>query len=372
MILPKMVKPHRVPQSVFDVDFKLFDFMTMKQFVIVMVTAVIAAMFYFLLDKITSPFLKWFVVLLISTVGLIISFVKVQGEPFEVYVTNFVLALVSPQRRVWQKSGEMPAYLREAQRKTSAKEAAELQKKLKKQTTQPKFDERLLAKQFDKPQQKKTKLDIIEESYLKGQLPVYGAIEAPPPTQDGIEHGIIWGSVRSQEGTYIEGATVTVEDQSDKPVAKLITDKMGQFRAGAKLQPGVYSVSVIYPGMKFSTLDVAVEDKALEPLIITPKTHQQPTTQIPAPVPAQPPAQPPQVQTMPIESLANANELMAKNVTQPNLFAGEVVDQAGKPLEQVIITIKEENGSTIKSLATNPLGQFFSQGPLQNSRYVVE
>src|SRR4030042_6679956 len=138
-------------------------------------------MFYFLLDKITAPFFKWLIVITVVIIGLIVAFLKLQGEPFEVYVTNFILALVSPQRRVWSKTSELPEYLKDNS-KNSTEQVAELAEKAQKAASPTLNEETIKAiTQAKEPVQPTTELDVIEKQYLEGKLPMFGAVRKVEP-----------------------------------------------------------------------------------------------------------------------------------------------------------------------------------------------
>lgn len=316
------LKPHRVPESVFSVEFKLFDFMTMKQFYIVLATVLLSVGFYFLLDRVTSPFIKWLVVILVAIVGLIIAFVKVQGEPFEVYVTNFLLALVSPQRRVWKKESELPRYLQES--KSDKQQIAEAARSLAKEAAKkpPPVSEKMLRAQKQEAtvaDPVSSELDTIEQQYLQGKLPVYGAVtksasgtaaqeqtrsqpqtqqsqgaqeELTPPElmntglnekerdlmQTPAKPGIIWGVVKDDKDQMLAGANVSVSDQTGKTVASITTNPLGQFRVGGELSPGTYTVQTAHENYQYQAIQVTVGPNPLEPQVIKPipTQHTQP------------------------------------------------------------------------------------------------
>lgn len=72
---------------------------TARQFVILLVTAVIAAIIYSLVS------FGWFIGLMIPEVGLglIIAFVKINGQTFHYFMLNFAQTLRKPKLRVWIK-----------------------------------------------------------------------------------------------------------------------------------------------------------------------------------------------------------------------------------------------------------------------------
>lgn len=72
---------------------------TARQFVILLVTAVVVAITYSLTG------FGWFIGLMIPevSVGLVIAFVKINGQTFHYFMLNFVQTLRKPRLRVWIK-----------------------------------------------------------------------------------------------------------------------------------------------------------------------------------------------------------------------------------------------------------------------------
>ena len=90
-----------VPQNIMSVEFKIFDFMTLKQFGISVALMLVCFALYFVLGA------PWGIVisLLIIVVGGIVIFVPFNGEPFQEFLSSYMEAMISPQRRVWHKKG---------------------------------------------------------------------------------------------------------------------------------------------------------------------------------------------------------------------------------------------------------------------------
>lgn len=96
----RISRTHVVPGNIMSVEFKLFDFMTLKQFLYLVVCAAFSYLFFGILP---DNIFKFLIPGVIMIAGIIIAFVQFNGEPFEVYTTNFILGVIQPQRRVWSK-----------------------------------------------------------------------------------------------------------------------------------------------------------------------------------------------------------------------------------------------------------------------------
>lgn len=87
-----------VPQFI-DVEDKIFGPITVRQFVIMLVTALLIALSYRLFD------FSLFVVLglLFFTIGTTFAFVKINGTPFHFFLLNLIQTFKKPRLRIWHK-----------------------------------------------------------------------------------------------------------------------------------------------------------------------------------------------------------------------------------------------------------------------------
>lgn len=91
-----------VPQNIMNVEFKLFDLVTVKQFLLAF------ALFLFcgvLVYFGRGLFWQVFVPGVSGFVGILFIFVPFNGEPFSNFISYYLEAMISPQRRVWNKKG---------------------------------------------------------------------------------------------------------------------------------------------------------------------------------------------------------------------------------------------------------------------------
>lgn len=96
-----------VPQFI-DAEAKIIGPVTARQFVILLVTAGIDGFAYALFDK------TLFIIatLPIAGLGLVIAFVKINGQDFHFFLLNILMTFRKPKLRVWGKDVS-PAYLRQ-------------------------------------------------------------------------------------------------------------------------------------------------------------------------------------------------------------------------------------------------------------------
>ncbi len=85
-----------VPQFI-DVEDKIIGPITTRQFVILLVCSMIAAILYKIVDFV--PFLV--ITIVIFALGGIVAFLKINGRPFHYFVLNLIQTSKKPKVRVW-------------------------------------------------------------------------------------------------------------------------------------------------------------------------------------------------------------------------------------------------------------------------------
>ena len=88
-----------VPQFI-DVEDKIFGPITPRQFIILLITGLLL----FIIFKLTDIALFIFLTVLIGGLGMVLAFVRINGQPFHYFLLNIVQTLRRPSRRFWYKS----------------------------------------------------------------------------------------------------------------------------------------------------------------------------------------------------------------------------------------------------------------------------
>jgi len=87
-----------VPQFL-DVEDKIFGPITVRQFLELMVSGIIEVIMYRLLD------FPAFVIagLILLGITIVVAFARINGQPFHLFMLNFVQTLRNPKLKVWRK-----------------------------------------------------------------------------------------------------------------------------------------------------------------------------------------------------------------------------------------------------------------------------
>ncbi len=97
-----------VPQFL-DVEDKILGPITVRQFLELLVGGLIIAVFYKIFDF-TLFILAGLAVLSITVV---VAFARINGQPFHIFILNFIQTLRNPKLKIWKKSVEVPKGIEE-------------------------------------------------------------------------------------------------------------------------------------------------------------------------------------------------------------------------------------------------------------------
>ncbi len=99
---------HPIPRQITTFEFKLIGFMTLKQFIYIIIFAVIGFVFYGLTP---IPYLNVLLGILVGSIGLAFAFIPINDRPLDVWVKNLIKRLTSPTQYIFKKENPPPVFL---------------------------------------------------------------------------------------------------------------------------------------------------------------------------------------------------------------------------------------------------------------------
>ena len=114
-----MAEQYLVPQFI-DVEDKIMGPVTVRQFIILMVSAGLM----FLCYKLADFTLFLIEAIIIALISALIAFYKVNGMPFHFFLLNFIQTLKKPKTRIWNKAFKPAKYKVKKVEKKEKKEEA--------------------------------------------------------------------------------------------------------------------------------------------------------------------------------------------------------------------------------------------------------
>lgn len=404
------MEEHAVPQDITGFKFKLIGDMTIKQFGELAFGAISA---YIIYASGLYPLFKWPLVVFFAAFGVALAFLPISERPLDVWLINFFRAIYRPTYYVWKKdpgarvvseADFMPGFMT-----TTMGDVTRAQPSLTTQPVGPLPQEKRMAPSMTPtPEVKETttppppppptdaapqagKILSVEELLKQRQTPTTPApVSVPTQTQEtekveqkpAVQTDAGGGSpftieqlvaLRQQKQASNDQSTTLALSEGEKQIAeqanvvKELMIKIDEIKNKIALDPKADQEALAkqltellekrsQEGEKLSSLRKKVSDTRVSAVAVP--EYKEPV-KAPAKVRVVPKTVPQQSPTIRLTDL-------------PNVINGLVTDSFEKPLESVILVIKDQAGNSIRAFKTNKIGQFVVSTPMQNGTYILE
>lgn len=422
-------RQHAVPQNIMDVEFKIIGDLTMRQFIYLMIFGAFA---YGSFISISSV-LKWFAIVFFVLAGIAFAFLPIEERGVDQWVINFIKAIYMPNQRIWKKDPEVPQAFSfenievmksELITLTPTSSRRKLEEFLNMQNLQaavdpldiPEFDYRQKVREAFAGVVVEAPVEVVPETELSTPMPIPTPKESiqPQPNKHSKE-ATHKHEEQPKPEKHVEKHTETIREKPAKQTP-VITKPKKATKSLSPMTPDQHT------GRRFTNLlpnqgeivlpirgervlktteelkideDIDEKTKQLKQLLdqitkeenVVLPSQQTQSNQIPqqpqpvtppSPQTTQAPQQPAATPIMPKANMetnagtpatfANMNPMTNK----PNILTGVVKDQTGKPLQGLVLIIKNEKDEPVRALKTNQLGQFSISTPLSNGKYIIE
>lgn len=279
---------HPVPRQITTFEFKLIGFMTLKQFLYLVVSVPLGFIAYALFP---IPFLNIFVGVVVALVGVVFAFVPIQDRPMDVWIRNLFKRLNSPTQYFYHKTNQPLYFLKElyfmsdphkvmthieskeklaaylAQKRaqsnvrSNVKQKQHIQSLLRQNTTKTVGNAGVLTQQ-------EVSASMAQPNAPLQQVIAFDHQETlPTPHQPALnaapagKHPFFIGVVKSSKEIPLPGVLIYVKDSQHTPLRLLKTNPNGVFATYSPLPPGDYFVEMKDPNGRFffDTMKIRVE-----------------------------------------------------------------------------------------------------------------
>lgn len=262
---------HPIPRQITTFEFKLIGFMTLKQFLYLVIFCPIG---YIAANIIPIPIVNILIGVLIGGIGAAFAFVPIMDRPLDVWIKNMIKRLNSPTQYFFHKNNDPVYFLKDlffiddphiAVAHVESKE--KLQEYLQKQKAVSKED----SKQRDK--QKVHINDLLHQNLQLPQSVTEGHSHTTSlPTQEEgsvVKQPFVSGVVKNRKQIPIPGILVTIKDKEGKQLRLLKTNPYGIFATYSALPEGDYLFEVGDPNGNyfFDTMNVHINTKDQKPIV---------------------------------------------------------------------------------------------------------
>lgn len=410
---------HPIPQDVTGFQFRLIGDMTVKQFAYVAVGGVLAVVFLY------APFpfvLRIPFMILFGGIGLALAFMPLEGRPLDVMVGYFFKALIMPNQYAYHKTGGHISLFGYQTKppvvQTAQANPAQMQSQTPQMHHQNEDKEKKLSSYLTQlHEQNLSPLEQRERAYIQGlSLPrTQGAPVEPPKNSPHIfQREESKPTPQMQQPVQSQAIQVTQTVQQQAPLPEPVESKKEpETPQTLTLQENVLSQELNHAKqeemqqtdtlkkqavhshvttLEEQLLEIQRQKEQLEKELAGLKAQvgqTQPNQAQTAPPSESSPAQTqPQTSTQQTSSQAEKTDgeasvrkitaEMAKNLglphvpDVPNLIIGIVKDPRGNVLSNILVEVKDQEGTPARAFRTNQLGQFASATPLSDGTYTIE
>lgn len=403
---------HPVPQNITAYQFHLIGNMTIKQFLILLVGAGLAFLFY---TTNLPGIIKWPLILIFFGGGAMAAFVPYEDRTIDQWIINFVRAIYRPTKYFWRRHPQVPGYFDFKPKQTNdlteqiASVAPLKQKQIQAylsslrqssstQGSDPldiftnyKDINELFAnvegakgitpgkdKNLDKPSLIVRTRKLGHRSGVfdaNGQLITQAAEPGQKNTQAQTQNfeTNLADSVKGRGRSGIASTAVAGQpaNQEKSAISKAPADKSDQVKSTTLTDRDHYRGV-----LKVETLPVeATSNQAKNGISTNQQVSQAPLNQE-AYLEAQDtnPAKPEnQIPNNQVPEVVFDHSLPFPSLPkEPNVLVGMVYNSQEKIIPGAIIEILDENNNTVRAMKTNALGQFYISSALKPGKYLVK
>lgn len=275
------MEQHPIPRQITSFEFKLIGFMTLKQFLYLVIFAPLGYIMYFIFP---IPFLNVLVGIATAALGVALAFVPINDRPLDIWIRNAWKRLNSPTQYTYHKNNSPVALFQNLYFVSDPHVSlahVESQQMLKaylektKQTIQPNSKKIQVQQAFHAVQAGGVSPGVQAQVAFVQNLSKPVAPVAPPPQAPAApastDHKPYFvGSIKNNKRIPLPGILVYVKDQTGKPVRLLKTNQHGIFATFNPLPPGEYLFEVKDPkdSYFFDTMKIAIQNATTQPIDI--------------------------------------------------------------------------------------------------------
>lgn len=274
------MEQHAIPRQITSFEFKLIGFMTLKQFLYLVIFAPLGYIVYVIFP---IPLLNIILGILVGGVGVALAFVPINDRPLDIWIRNIWKRLNSPTQFTYHKHNKPIALLQNlyfvsdphhvmAHIESQQMLAAYLAKT--KQTIQPNLQKKQIQQAFQSPfniapppvQMAPAKSAVQMAEALSS--PVSPGEVAPPPPSQAERKPFFIGTIKNGKRIPLPGILLYVKNSQDAPVRLLKTNQHGIFATFNPLPPGEYSFEIKDPKSSyiFDTMKITIQDVNTKPI----------------------------------------------------------------------------------------------------------
>ncbi len=274
------MEQHAIPRQITSFEFKLIGFMTLKQFLYLVIFGPMG----YVVTFIPIPFVNVILGIAVASIGVALAFLPINDRPLEIWVRNIWKRLNSPTQFTYHKHNQPITLLQNlyfvsdphhvmAHIESQQMLAAYLEKT--KQTMQPSPQKKQIQQAFQNPFTVKSTITPppmptvatqtavqVAQSFSAPVLQQEAPLTTAAPTIQKEHKPFFIGTVKNGKRIPLAGILLYVKNSANAPVRLLKTNEHGIFATFNPLPPGEYIFEIKDPKSSyiFDTMKIAIQD----------------------------------------------------------------------------------------------------------------
>jgi hypothetical protein len=358
------MREHPIPQDITGYRFHIIGNMTIKQFAQMGAGCLLAFLIY---STNLINIIKWPLIGLSIGLGALVAFVPFEERPLDHWLVTFFKILYKPTKFYWKKEAKIPeAFLYTPQANTTpAEEEFDLS-----QVRRERIREYLSSVNRRDYHLEQDQID--EQTRITGLMQTFAQIKttAPKPTASEVKPDLkvrVRGLGQSNQ-THYDWGDANSEKYNQENQTKLNFNQILGTPIDFQTPLATAQVAQNIQVPEQTTIRIAQEaeqtDGAINTLSTNPDAQSQSYVDN-ATIPQQ------EVPELSGAVTYNSQLPFPTPPTEPNIVVGMVLTPQHDLVNDAIIEVKNKEGSTIRAVKTNALGQFFISTPLPVGNYFI-
>lgn len=267
------MEQHPIPRQITSFEFKLIGFMTLKQFIYLVVAFPIG----FLVFKLFPiPIVNILLGVICVVIGLALAFVPINDRPLDLWIKNLMRRITSATQYVYHKENAPIYFLQKLFFVSDPHQVfahVESEEKLEAYLAQQKTkqNDANAAQAAHKKEIGKILRNPPASAKKPSQTSTNTAVAGAPAQQQVVapKKPALVGVVKNSKKIPLPGLLIYMKDQTNKPVRLLKTNPHGIFATYSTIPPGEYSFEIKDPkgSLLFDTMKMKIDQgQPLAPL----------------------------------------------------------------------------------------------------------
>ena len=267
---------HPVPRQITTFEFKLIGFMTLRQFLYLVIFFPIGFIVY---KVIPIPFVNIVLGVIIGAIGIAFAFIPIQDRPLEVWIKNLIRRLNSPTQYTYKKQSDKIGTIEDLYFTSDPHLALthiETKEKLNKyiQSTKSAENEQSISANTRAKKQQVHINDLLLQTKNTNPAEIKKANVSLQSTSsevkaETIKQPFITGVIKNRKQIPLPGTLVSIKDSEGNQLRLLKTNPHGIFATYSPLVSGDYRFEITDPKeiYFFDTMNVHIDSDKQKPLM---------------------------------------------------------------------------------------------------------